>query len=70
MPLVRIWPRLVTTPARGASSCRVLTGLAPVQMPAWHVSVRVQALPSLHVLPFGFTGFEHVPVAGSQMPAS
>jgi hypothetical protein len=30
----------------------------------------VQALPSLHVDPSGFTGFEHQPLMGSQDPAS
>jgi hypothetical protein len=44
------------------------TGLAPVQVPAWHVSVRVQALPSLHVVPFATVGFEHVPVVGLHVP--
>jgi len=29
----------------------------------------VHALPSLQVLPLAFAGFEHVPVAGSQVPA-
>jgi len=38
-------------------------------VPAWHVSVCVQALPSLHAVPFGALGFEQVPVAGSQVPA-
>jgi hypothetical protein len=30
------------------------TGSSPVQPPNSHVSVWVQALPSLHVVPFGF----------------
>jgi hypothetical protein len=34
------------------------------------VSLWVQALPSLHAVPFGFGGFEHAPVAGSHVPAS
>jgi len=46
------------------------TGLAPVHVPAWQVSLVVQALPSLHALPFGFAGFEHAPVDGLQTPAS
>jgi hypothetical protein len=29
----------------------------------------VQALPSLHGLPFDFVGFEQEPLAGSQVPA-
>src|SRR5437879_13840203 len=43
--------------------------LLPVQTPLWQVSVCVQALPSLQALPLAFAGFEHVPVAGSQVPA-
>ena len=45
------------------------TGLAPVHAPAWHVSVCVQALPSLQAVPSAFAGLEQVPVAGSQVPA-
>ena len=30
----------------------------------------VHALPSLHAVPFGFTGFEQTPVEGLQTPAS
>ena len=30
----------------------------------------VQAFPSLQVVPFGAFGFEHVPLAGSQTPAT
>src|SRR2546428_43507 len=44
-------------------------GLLPVHAPLWQVSVCVQALPSLQALPLAFAGFEHVPVAGSQVPA-
>jgi hypothetical protein len=47
-----------------------LMGFEPVQVPDWHVSVRVQALPSLQVLPLTASGFEHVPVAASQVPAT
>src|SRR5438309_1069392 len=46
-----------------------MTGLLPVQTPLWQPSVCVQALPSLQEAPSGFAGFEHVPVAGSQVPA-
>ncbi len=45
------------------------TGLLPVHTPLWQVSICVQALPSLHELPLAFAGFEHVPVAGLQVPA-
>jgi hypothetical protein len=41
----------------------------PVHAPAWHDSPPVQALPSLHAVPFGAAGFEHSPVAGLQVPA-
>ena len=47
-----------------------VTGLEPVQTPVWHVSVCVQALPSLQGWPFGAFGFEHVPVTWSQVPAT
>jgi hypothetical protein len=47
-----------------------VTGLLPVHVPDWHVSVCVQAFPSLHVVPFVFAGFEHTPVFGSHVPAS
>src|SRR5438034_1268517 len=47
-----------------------MTGLLPVQTPLWQLSVCVQALPSLQALPLAFAGFEHVPVAGLQVPAA
>jgi hypothetical protein len=46
------------------------TGLAPVHTPAWQVSVWVQALPSLQLVPFAIGGFEHAPVDGSHTPAT
>ncbi len=46
------------------------TGLAPVQVPAWQVSVCVQALPSVHPVPSGWDGFEQTPSAGLQTPAT
>ena len=46
------------------------TGAAPAQVPARQLSVRVQALPSLHAAPEGFSGFEHAPDAGSHMPGT
>jgi hypothetical protein len=41
-----------------------------VHTPLWQVSVCVHALPSLQIPPSGLAGFEQVPVAGSQVPAS
>jgi len=46
------------------------TGLAPVQVPDWQVSVRVQALPSLHVDPLALAGFEQTPVEVLQTPGA
>ena len=39
-----------------------------MHVPAWHVSVFVHPLPSLHPVPLGAAGFEHVPVAELQVP--
>ena len=44
-------------------------GFAPAQVPVWQVSVWVQALESLHAVPFAFSGFAQMPVEGSQVPA-
>lgn len=41
----------------------------PVHVPDWHVSGCVQALPSLHVVPSAFAGFEHTPVVMLHAPA-
>src|SRR5205814_738171 len=46
------------------------TGLGPTQAPAWQDSVWVQASASVQALPFGLSGLEQVPLAGSQVPAS
>jgi len=46
-----------------------VTGFEPTQLPAWQVSVCVQALPSLQAEPFAFGGFEQAPVEGSHVPA-
>ena len=43
-------------------------GLEPTQLPDWQVSVRVQALPSLQLVPFDLAGFEHVPVLVLHVP--
>src|SRR5213594_3408702 len=47
-----------------------MTGLEPVQGPLSQLSLCVHALPSLHAVPLGFAGFEHCPVAVSQVPAT
>ena len=46
-----------------------VTELPPLQVPLWHVSVCVHALPSLHAVPFVATGFEHTPVLVLHVPA-
>jgi len=46
------------------------TGFDPVHVPDWHVSVCVQAFPSLHGALFGLAGFEQTPVSGLQSPTS
>src|SRR2546428_102620 len=46
------------------------TAFVPVHTPVWQVSVCVDELPSVQALPSGLAGFEQVPVAGSQVPAS
>lgn len=46
-----------------------VTGLPPVQIPAWQVSPVVQPLPSEQAAPFDLTGFEQSPVDGEQVPA-
>src|SRR2546425_1179134 len=47
-----------------------VTGLPPVQTPAWQVSLWVQASLSSHAVPSAAFGFEQVPVAGSQVPTA
>jgi hypothetical protein len=51
------------------SAAKQMTGLDPVQAPLSQLSVSVQALPSLQVVPFAAVGFEHAPVLGSHVPA-
>jgi hypothetical protein len=46
------------------------TTAVPVQTPAWQLSLVVQRLPSLHVVPSGFGGFVQVPLPLSQTPGS
>ena len=45
------------------------TGLVPEHVPLWQVSVWVQALPSLQVVPSVLFGEEHAPLDGSHVPA-
>ena len=52
-----------------ASLAAQVTGFPPVHVPAWHVSVCVHALPSLHEVPFVATGLEQAPVLVLQVPA-
>jgi hypothetical protein len=52
------------------SSAVHVTGVPPVHTPAWQVSDMVHGLPSLQTVPLGAFGLEHVPVFGSQMPAT
>ena len=48
-------------PPRRFSASQV-TGLAPMHVPAWHVSVWVQALLSLHAVPFAAGKATQAPV--------
>jgi hypothetical protein len=50
----------------------VLHGIcAPaMQAPLWHASFWVQALSSLQLVLSGLAGLEHLPVVGSQVPAT
>src|SRR3989442_966554 len=50
------------------SAAGQVTGLLPVQTPAWQVGVWVKASVSLPAVPSAALGFEQVPVAGSQVP--
>src|SRR5712664_30430 len=47
-----------------------VSGLLPTQLPLWQVSVCVQALPSLHGVPFVAVGVEQLSVAGLHAPAT
>lgn len=50
------------------SAAMHVTGLPPVQVPAWQVSVCVQAFPSMHAVPFPLFGFEQTPVTMLHVP--
>src|SRR2546425_54302 len=47
-----------------------MMGFAPTQAPSWQESLWVQASPSEQALPSAWFGLEHVPLAGSQIPAT
>jgi hypothetical protein len=47
-----------------------VTGFEPAHVPDWHASICVHALPSLQLVPFDATGFEHVPLLGLHVPAT
>src|SRR5207248_11394175 len=47
-----------------------VTGLLPTQLPAWQVSVCVQASSSSQVVASGRAGFEQTPATGSEVAAS
>ncbi len=47
-----------------------VTWLPAVHVPAWHVSPRSHAFPSLQEVPFAAAGFEQMPVAGLHAPAT
>jgi hypothetical protein len=53
-----------------ASLAAQATGFPPTHTPLVHTSVWVHALPSLHAVPFGTTGFTQTPVLGSHAPAT
>jgi hypothetical protein len=47
-----------------------VTGLAPVQTPAWQLDVAVHASLSSQDAPFVFVGFEQTPFEGLHVPAT
>jgi hypothetical protein len=59
----------VPTSWHGSDAVQV-TGLLPMQLPAWQVSDWVHAFASLQIAPSAFGGLLHTPVAGLHVPAS
>ena len=57
-------------PATWHESLAVHTFAVPPQVPLVQTSLVVHRLPSLHVVPSVAAGFEHMPVAGLQAPAT
>src|SRR2546430_14707896 len=72
-----VWARLLHAPypdsqVPGAwhwSAAVHTTGFAPTQAPAWQVSLCVQAVASLQLVPLGLAGLLQAPDAGVQTPA-
>jgi hypothetical protein len=57
-------------PARWHWSGAAQAFAVPVQVPAWHLSSAVQRLPSSQLVPSPATALAHMPVLGSQTPAT
>src|SRR5207248_17173 len=51
------------------SEAMQVIGAPATQEPPWHVSLWVQALPSVQAIPSALAGLEQTPVAASQVPA-
>ena len=62
-------PGCTSPPTWQVAGAGHVTGFAPVQVPFWHVSVCVHALPSLHVVPFGRVRGGAGARAGSHVPS-
>ena len=58
------------SPPLGLKTVKALQTFVPVHVPAWQVSLCVQALPSLQLVPLVAFGFEHTPVVVLQVPAT
>ena len=63
-----VWKSQVSRPSQKWPLSQTLA--TPTQLPSLQASFRVQGLLSVHSVPSGFAGFEHVPFAGSQVPAT
>src|SRR5205809_63002 len=75
-PSIGVLGLLTQLPVPGSQLSSVQTlpssqfgGGPPTQLPFLQASSVVQASPSLQAVPLAFAGFEHVPVAGLQVPA-
>jgi hypothetical protein len=85
-PVLQLLPTLQSVPsARGGPEQAPVAGLhvpaawhavaahttgLPVHAPAWQVSLSVQRFPSVQFVPLFAFGFEQMPVAGLQVPAT